>query len=262
MKLGMHLRELSRLRLGVAASALLACLVTVWTVAEISLFPPKLTPRSFEIATAVTQVVVDTPESSILDLRQGTYDIQALKNRAVLVGTIVASAPVRTHIARRAGVPADALQIVTPRTPAQPRARAEAGRKKKGARDLLRSTDQYRLDVQANPTVPVLEFLAQAPTSGASQKLANAAVDGVRDYLRDIGQAQGTPQDKQVAIRQLGRAHGTVLNKGVGVQVALLTFLVVFAASCLAVSAIARVRRGWLSETSPAPAEPGQAWSS
>ena len=244
MGFGTHLRELSRLRLGVAASLVLAMVAAVWSQAEISLGPPRLTPRSLEMATAYTQVVVDTPESALLDLRQGTADIEGLKNRAVLVGSLMGSPPVRAYIARRAHVPADAIQVVTPRTPDAPRAREQPGHKQ-GPRDLLRSTDQYRLDIQASPTVPVLDVYAQAPDATAAQELADAAVGGLGDYLRAFARAQRTPQDMQVRLRQLGRARGDVLNDGVGIQVALLTFLAVFALSCAAVIGLARIRRGW-----------------
>jgi hypothetical protein len=245
MAFGRHLRELLRLRVGVTASLLLAVLAAVWGVADISLTPPKLTPRSLKMGTAFTQVVVDTPKSAILDLRQQTYDIESIKNRAVLVGNVMASPPVLTSIARRANVRADALQIVTPRTPAEPRPRAELG-DKKGPGDILESTNQYRLDIQANPTVPVLDVYAQAPSAAAAEQLANAAVDGLGDYLRELAGSQRTPEEMQVELRQLGRARGEVINDGIELQVAVVLFLLVFAVSSAAVVVISRVRQGWV----------------
>jgi hypothetical protein len=262
----MHLRELWRLRLGLAISTLLASLAAVASVANISVFPPGLSSRSVEMSTAFTQVVVDTPNSAILDLRQGTDDIQSLKNRAVLVGTVAASPPVRAFIARRAGISPDILQIVTPRTPEEPRPRAETGQKK-GPSDLLRSTDQYRLDIQTNPTVPLVDIYAQAPTARASEELANAAVDGLGDFLRELAATESTPNDVQIELRQLGRARGDVLNEGVGVQVAVLSFLAVFATCCVVAMGLARVRRGWAAaadarQRSAAHGDPGEAWTS
>jgi hypothetical protein len=245
MGFGMNLRELSRLRLGVVLSAFVALLAAVSSVADISVLPPKLTPRSLEMATATTQVVVDTPNSALVDLRQGADDIQSLKNRAVLVGNVMGSPPVRAFIARRAEVPVESVQVVTPRTPQSPRPRADNGQKK-GPSDLLRSTDQYRLDIQANPTVPVLDIYAQAPTAEGSEALANAAVDGLRDYLRELAGSERTPLETQVQIRQLGRARGGVLNEGVAYQAALLSFVVVFAVCSAVALGIARIRRGWV----------------
>jgi hypothetical protein len=244
MRFGMHLRELARLRVAVAASALLAAFAAVWSVAHISVLPPRLQPRALDMATSYVQILVDTPHSSVLDLRQPTDDIQPLTNRAVLIGTLMASAPVRGYIARRAGVPADRVQVVAPRTQQQPRPTAQAG-DKKGPTDLLKSTDQYRLDIQANPTVPLLNVYAQAPTATASQELADAAVTGLGDYLRDVASSDKTPPPVQVKLRQLGLARGRVIDKGVRLQVVFLVFSIVFALSCAGTILVARVRRGW-----------------
>lgn len=244
MRLGMHLRELSRLPLGIVVSALLAAFAAVWSVASIGLSPPALKPRAMEMASASTEVVVDTPDSAVLDLRQATNDILGLKNRAVLIGTLMASAEVRAAIARRVGIPAARLQVVAPRTPEQPRPIEQSGAKP-GPGDLLKSTDQYRLDVQANPTVPILNIDAQAPTDKAAQQLADGAVAGLGDYLRALAASNGTPKAMRVELRQLGAAKGQIINKGVQVQVMLVVFMLVFAFSCAATILVARVRRGW-----------------
>ena len=64
-----------------------ALVLSVWSVANISLIPPGLSPRSLEMATATTQVVVDTPKSALIDIRQNTYSLDGLTNRALLLGT-------------------------------------------------------------------------------------------------------------------------------------------------------------------------------
>jgi len=240
----MHLRELARLPGGVLVSALLAASAAIWSVAGVSLFPPGLKPRAEEMATAETQVVVDTPYSAVLDLRQPTNDVDALKNRAVLIGTLMASTDVRADIARRASIATERLRVVPPRTPDQPRPIQQSAAKP-GPRDLLKSTDQYRLDVQASPTIPLLTIDAQAPTAKTAQALADASVTGLRDYLVGLAAADKAPTRLQVRLRQLGAAKGIVINRGIQVQVMLVVFLLVFAVSCGATMVIARVRRGW-----------------
>jgi hypothetical protein len=240
----MHLRELLRLPLGVVASALIAMFVAVWSVANVRLVPPELTPRALDLATASAQVVVDTPRSSVVDLRQATYDILPLKNRAVLIGTLMASQAVRADIARRAGLPTDRLQVVAPRTPQQPRPVEQSGAKK-GPGDLLASTDQFRLDVQANPTVPLLSIDAQAPTAPEAQRLANAAVAGLGDYMNRVSASDSTPGTQQVRLRRLGTTKGTVINTGIRLQAVFVVFAIVFALACAATVLIDRVRRGW-----------------
>ncbi len=244
MQLGIHLRELWRLRFGVVLILLLSTFAAVWVCYRIELSPPGLKPRSLELGTASTRVLVDTPKSTVLDLRQGTYDFESLSNRALLLGNVMAGLPVREYIARRADIPAEALRVSAPLTPEFPRAIAEAGNEKHTS-DILRSTNQYRLSIRSNPTVPVLDVYTQAPTAKAAEQLANAAVDGLQDYLNSVASTQSIDDDQKVQLKQLGRARGAVINDGIGIQVALLSFLVVFAASSAAVLFFARVRRGW-----------------
>jgi hypothetical protein len=244
MQLGMHLRELCRVPFGLAISCMVALFVALTITYEIDVLPPGLEPRTHEMATASAHVLVDTPKSTVLDLRQGTLEFEGMTNRAVLLGNVMASVPVREYIARRAGVPADRIRATTPTTPEYPRAIADPENRRRTS-DILRSTDEYRLKISANPTVPVLDVYSQAPTADASKQLANAAVDGLRDYLATIARTQGIPESRQVRLEQLGRARGGVINGGVNLTVAALSFLFVFALSCAAVLFLSRVRRGW-----------------
>ena len=243
MALGRRIWHLWLLRPFVAASAVLALVMAVWSVYEISLFPPKLSPRALEMATATTHVVIDTPTSSVLDLRQNSYDFDAMTKRAVVVGNVMANGTVRESIARQAHVSADRLQITAPFTREQPRAVATTNRKRPG--DILESTDQYRVNIQANPTVPMLDVHAQAPNAKDAETLANAAVDGLRTYLADLAVTQQIPAKDQLRLLQLGRASGTVINGGVGWQVPILVFILTFSLACATTVFVARVRRGF-----------------
>ena len=244
MGLGMRIRSLWHLRAGVIASLVLALFAAVVSVEKVSLSPPGLQPRSLEMATATTHVVVDTPTSAMLDLRQDTYSLESLTNRAVLLGNVIASDPVRERIAARAGLPPGVLQVEAPVTPEQPRAPAVAGQQKKTS-DIFRSTDQYRIDIEANPTVPVLDIYAQTPTAESAQRIANAAVDELRAYLINLAATEDTPAKDQIQLVQLGRADGAVINGGVHWQTAVLVFLLTFAVACATALLISRVRTGW-----------------
>jgi hypothetical protein len=244
MQLGMHLRELVRNRVGLALCLLIAIFVALSAAYHVSIAPPKLTPRALEMGTASARVMVDTSKSVALDIRYSSGDFQSLTDRAVLLGNVMASLPVREYIARRAGVPAAAISASTPLTPDFPRPRAAAG-EEKHTTDLLRSTDQYRINIQSNPTVPILDVYAQAPTAKAAEQLANGAVEGLRDYLESVAARQGVRSAEQATLTQLGRAHGTVINGGVRLQVLLLTFGFVFALCCAALLFFSRVRAGW-----------------
>ena len=196
------------------------------------------------MATASTHVVVDTPTSTLVDLRQDTYSYDSLKNRAVLLGNVIGSSTVRQRIADQAGLPVERLRVQPPLTPEQlaPPVDSENARR---AGDILKSTDQYRLNVQANPTVPILDIYAQTPDAESAAKVVNAAVDELQRYLSDLAVSEDTPVKSQIRLIQLGRARGTVINQGVNRQMALLVFLIAFGFSAGTVIYVNRVRAGW-----------------
>jgi hypothetical protein len=251
--LGKRLHELWRLRLGVTLALILALCAALWSVKKVSVFPPSVQSRSLQMSAAQTSVLIDSPKSAILDLAMSTNDIQSITNRALLISNVMASAPVREYIARRAHVPADVLQVASPVTPTFPRPLAMNGKKPK-TKDILRSPGEYRLSLTSNPTVPIVNVYAEAPTSEVAQQLANGAVDGMRDYLRDLGNSQQIPLKQRVDLKQLGRAKGGPIGRDVNFEVAFLSFLLVFAASSAAVLFVSRVRRGWVTEASRAAA--------
>jgi hypothetical protein len=244
MKFGARLFSLWNLKAGVTASLVLALLVSLSSVYKISLAPPGLEARSWTIATASSHVVVDTPRSALLDMRQDTYSLQGLSTRAVLLGNVLASAPVRQAIAKRANVPVEALRIDAPLSREQPRPIAEEGKDKKTS-DIFKSTDQYRINIQAAPTVPVLDFYAQAPTAESAAALAHAASEELQAYLTKLAARQQTPRNDQIRVVDLGGAPGAVINNGIHWQVPLLSFFLTLGISCATVIWISRVRKGW-----------------
>jgi hypothetical protein len=255
MGFGIRLRGLWQVRGWVAVCGVFAVVAALWSVADISLLPPRVGSRALTMATASTQVVVDTPRSTLVDMRQDTYGIDGLTNRALLLGNVMASPLVRADIARRAHVPFDQLQVVPPITARQPRVLSEAGNEKHTS-DILRLNGQYRLYIKANPTVPFLQIYAQTPTAKSAGALANAAVGGMQSYLAELAKSTQTPGVQQIRLTQLGQAHGSVVDKGIEWQFAFLAFLLAFGASCATVIWIRRVREGWrlaaLSEQAPA----------
>jgi hypothetical protein len=240
----MHLRELCRHRVGLAVVMALSLFIAVSSVQKVSLFPPGLSPRAVEIGSSSTHVLVDTPRSTAVDARSTPLAISSLTARANLLGNVMSSPPVREYIGRRAHISPERIQTVAPLTPDVPRALAEPGHEKKTS-DILRSTDQYRIEIQAQPTAPVLDIYTQAPSAEAAAQLANGAVDGLRDYLSALALTQKISPEDQFRIVQLGRARGSVVNGGVRMQLALLSFFVTFGVSAAAVLFVTRVRRGW-----------------
>lgn len=245
MGIGMRIRQFTRLRAGGVVAVALGLVAAAWAAGGITLAPPGLKSRQVDIASATTQVVIDTPRSAVLDVRQDTYAIQSLTERAILLGNVITSGPVREYIAQQASIPVRSLEVAAPLTSEQPRARAELG-VKKGPTELVKSNTQYRLAIRANPTVPVLSLYAQAPTAEVAERIANGAVEGLRRYLGEVALEQKTSEQNQIRLLQLGEAAPSgVINKGARWELAVVAFLAVFGISCAAFVLLRRVRAGY-----------------
>lgn len=244
MALGNRMYRLWQFKAGLVFSLLVALFVAVMAVDRPSLSPLGLTPRALTMASALTHVFVDTPSSSMIDLREDTYALAEIQDRAVVLGNVVANGAVETAIAKRAGVPITALRVQAPLTPAQtePQVNSQGERH---VTDILKFNDQYRLVIQVNTTIPMLDIYAQTPTAASAAALANAAVFELRAYVRALAAREHVPRIDQVRIDQLGAAQGKVINAGIRWQVALLAFVLTFAVALASAVYFARVRAGW-----------------
>jgi hypothetical protein len=252
MQLGRYMRELWGQKIGLALVLLAATLGATMVLFHVSFFPPSLGSKSLDLASASTEVVVDTPRSSIVDLRQDTYAYLAETNRALLLGNVMASRPVRNYIGIRAGLPPSEIRISPPVTPEQPRVVTTSSESPKTS-DIFRSPDEYRINIEANPTVPILDIYTEAPTASSAESLADAAVKGLGDYLRGTAQRQATPLRDKVKLTQLGRARGEVINEGASLQLAFAVFVIVLFLGSTLVIYFSRVRRGWSATSDPHP---------
>lgn len=245
MRLGMYMRELWRSKVGLTIALLMALLVVARVNLGIGLIPPSIEHRSLETASASTSVLIDTPRSTLIDLSQDVYQISSLSTRAVILGNVMASQPVREFIARRVGIDPGSIEAAGPRTPEQPRAIA-GPESQPQVSDIAGRPDEYRLSIQVNPTVPILDIYSEAPDPAAAEDLADGAVDGLRDYLNAVaGGQEATVANQPIELQQLGRAHGSVINEGAGLTVSLMVFVAAFFVSSAIVLLAARVRRGW-----------------
>ena len=242
MNLGRHLHELWRNRVGLIISIGLASLAALWSVGKISVDPPGIKPRVLQMGAAQTRALVDSPNSAVLDLAVPTNNLQQMTNRGVLVGNMIASQPVRAYIGRRAGI----QQVPAGGQPGHPGLPAPAG-------DVGQALDErHRRLAQPVPA----EHPGQ-PDRADRRRLrrgadgGEGAAAGQRRRRGDAGlpaRPRRPPADPGRPARdleQLGSATGGVINPGISVKLAALTFFIVFVGSALAVSAIARVRRGW-----------------
>jgi hypothetical protein len=116
---------------------------------------------------------------------------------------------------------------------------------KRRTTDLLKSNNEYRIDVEANPTVPILGIYTEARTKALAVALANAAVQGLNDYVTNVAQNQGVKAAAQVRLLQLGAAEGGTVTPGAATQLMAIVFLLTFAFACTISVVLARLVRGW-----------------
>jgi hypothetical protein len=199
--------------------------------------------QQLDVSGATTRVLVDYPRTTVPDQRSTTSDFGALTTRAELLGSLMSSKPTVERIARRARIPADQIGAVQVVTAPVDRVFSEAGSEERASR-LLVAEKPYRLEIQAKPTLPMLDVYAQAPSTAEAERLANASVGGLRDYLRAFAVRQGFKPGTGVRLKQLGQARGGVISGRGVAKVAGLTFLVAFALSCCALLLLLRLRSG------------------
>ena len=109
--------------------------------------------------------------------------------------------------------------------------------------------------MRANPTVPILEISTVARRRRPPCASPTAPCSAPRTIF-EVAARESIPAARQVKLDQLGNAKGGVINQGVSIKVALMSFLVALSVSCFAVLASARIRRGWAEQAAVTPWAP------
>jgi hypothetical protein len=256
MRFGLRLRTLWHLRAGVGGALLLAIVLALWSAERITLSPPGLAPRVEQKADATLSVMIDQPGSPLTDLREDTGSLPLLTSRAVLLGTIMASEPVRQAIARASGAPIDELQINPPLMEPAPKAEVERPTPGQGTAtqkheptvsgadktlQTLALSNRYSVTIRANATVPLLDLYARAPTRGAAEALADAAAAESQAYIAGLARRQDTPANMRIKLVALGHARGAAINGGGRSLTPLFVFLLTFSVACSSLIFFTRV---------------------
>jgi hypothetical protein len=252
----MGVRGLARRRTrltALAVSALIGVVAAVINSGVISLAPPKLDLNNLRIAAATGYVEVDPPASlPSLPFSRGNppLDVQTFVKRAELLGRTMMTRPVLQNIAARCRVPSSGLSGLG-RTTANVSVDFTQPDSEQRASDIAASLAPYRMEVQARPTVPIIDVYAQAPSVASATCLADAAPLALTDYLRGLAHTEKS-NSQLVRLRPLGPARGGVVNGGATIMVAVLTFVTFFALALVALRTVERTRR----RRSSGPADP------
>lgn len=230
MRLGMHLREVWQHKVGLATVVVVALLVAA-RVYGFGLLPPSGLKATEGEATA--RVLVDTPESTAVDLRQSTYDLEELNNRAKLVGNAIGTGEVREMIGEEIGVSPGEISLRTPLT-------TEYAERDGVAVEPMAA---YRLDVQADPTVPVIDVVGAAPSESEAAALVAATTSSLVSYVAGVPTGVKDGREVRLVPRPLGEVESHPLTQPGRALAGLLAFLVILAIGSATVVFVSRQRR-------------------
>ena len=240
----------------VLASAFVALIAAISSVYDVHLLPPSIQKRDLQLGVATTNAIVDyrSEDGGITIADLITYnDLEAMTERAQPLAKVMTSAAVLDLIAERLGIDPQQISATTQVTQSAPRSLIEPDNERRAA-GILGEEDPYRIEVQAEPDLPVLGIYTAAPTPAAASSLADAAVGALNDYLRDQGRKGGIPAANVAQLTQLGTARGGSVDATAPWKIAALTFVVVFGACFGLAALVAAVRRGWQGGSRPAAA--------
>jgi hypothetical protein len=244
MDLVQILRALWKDRLLVALGVGVALLAMLVSVFHVSSFPPSLTPRASNIASASTEVLIDSRRTFLGDLRR---EVAPLTERAGTYAHFVASDAVVAALADATGIPAERIDISGPQVNASEAAAPTAEQR---ANEIRQGDRPYRVQVDFGGELPILSIYAQAPTTEAAVLLANGMSTALRSVIDDfqVGSDKGVSGTNRVQIRQLGPAQGGVVGERASYVLGGLVFIGVLGAWCIFILVGRNVAAAWRRE--------------
>lgn len=230
MELAQILKTLKERKLAVIAIIIIATLPAIAVGYHISGFPPKLSSRSVASGTATTQILIDSPQSAIADLKQ---DTAPLVTRATVFAQFMTSSTIRERIAAATGIPASQITAEGPFSGPSAAENVVTPSEARGGQ-VRAETQMYRLSFVAQDQLPLITVYATAPTASDAAKLANGVYVGVRSYIDGLEAEYTTDPKHRVTVRQLGRADAGTIHSGASKVLMILAFLAFFTVGCLA----------------------------
>lgn len=237
------IRQLWQRKMLVALVLALAIGAAILSAYRVGLSPPELQKRSLSVAAASSQILVDSPQSTLVagaDL--GTFD--ALATRAKIYGQYLASPAARQEIADRAGVPARSISTSGPFSAATGQNTYSSQSSEERSGELLQEGATNRLVFIAQEGVPILTVESQAADSDTAIALAEASFGTLVHYVDSL-RADGKPVRHGVTVRELGAPEGGTLGGSNNMILMALAFLVVFGLGCAAILLVPTFAQRW-----------------
>ncbi len=239
MELAQILRTLRRRKLALTFVILLAVLAALATGYHLSPGSPYLKTRSVASGEATTQILIDSPQSAIADLKQ---DTAPLVTRATVFAQFMTSSTIRDGISSATGIPARLITAQGPFSGAGETQNVVAPSEARGGQ-VKAETAQYRLTFVAQEQLPLVSVYANAPTAAEAAKLANGVFTAVNAYVDQVANADETNPEHRVTVRQLGSAGAATVHKGGSKPLMVMAFLAVMIFGTLIIIMVAAIRQ-------------------
>lgn len=235
------IRQLWQRKLLVGLVLGIAIAAAIFSAYRIS--PAGLEKRSLSVAAASSQILVDSPQSTLVQGAElSTFD--ALAARAKIYGQYLASLDARQEIARRAGVPANSISTSGPFSSATGQISYTSQTSEERAGELLQEGAPNRLVFTAQEGVPILTVDAQAADAEQAIALAGASFATLKHYVHSL-EANGAPVRQEVTVRELGAPEGGTLGGSNNIMLMALAFLVVCGLGCAAILLVPNFIQRW-----------------
>lgn len=234
MNLILYLRELWRRRLLVILSVVVAAVISVLAVFQMSFSPPSVSKRSQVEAQGSIEILVDSARSPIADARR---DLSGLAARAGVFARYMAGGNVIGQIARINDIPVKQIDVVGP---------APLAGEAPGADQESPQLHPYGIAIsQPDELLPILSVVTRAPTVREARGLAAAAPRSVSHAVMSIQTQQGTPLAKRVQFRVLGPAQAALVDDALGKKVAAMLFLFLLVLAFVLILGLPRLAAAW-----------------
>jgi hypothetical protein len=225
-------QALRRRRLALLLGAVLAVLIAIAGVYQISLSPPGLASKETTTGSATQRVLIDTPSSLLGDSYPRGSTGAAF--RAAYLGNLVGAQPTLEAIANRMGIAPSEVAIVLSGA-APPGTMSPAAIK---ATEASPPRQKYILTYGETPGLPLLNVYAAAPTEAAARELARAGSAALVQVVGEGGEATSGAR-----VRAVGSLTSNVKASGPRKSQALVMAFVFFIFWLFAVLAVDRMLR-------------------
>jgi hypothetical protein len=221
-------------------------------------YRPGLPPesRQYTVWLASADVLVDTADSQVVD-SQGP-DFLSLANRTSLLGNLIGTTPLRTAIAREAGVDPNRLVVVPPAntsstviggtlppTPVTTAASRE-----------VPDSEVTQVTVSTDPSLPILRVGAQAPNASTASRLTTATSAALERHLETVSATEHIPAARKLVVRPLAAPTPVPETRGTPRVIGLLAAVMVGLLGCAVIVTAPMIARRWRNAEAAPPDPP------